>query len=141
MIGIAFWGLKTGQKQGGRFLNARTAKTNRKTTHTLKHNVKVKKISNRLDARNNSKWRPKALKSSFNPRLPEPFFGTRLPKGGGYHPQIFAIKPPILMILVLEDRYESPLSIDTKNVPVALHLTSQWRQSHEKLDFTDFGWK
>ena len=30
------------------------------------------------------------------------------------------------MILVLEDRYESPLSIDTKKVPVALHLTSQW---------------
>ena len=27
------------------------------------------------------------------------------------------------MILVLEDRYESPLSIDTKKVPVALHLT------------------
>ena len=31
------------------------------------------------------------------------------------------------MILVLEDRYESSLSIDTKKVPVALHLTSQWR--------------
>ena len=31
------------------------------------------------------------------------------------------------MILVLKDRYESPLSIDTKKVPVALHLTSQWR--------------
>ena len=31
------------------------------------------------------------------------------------------------MILVLEDRYESPLSIETKKVPVALHLTSQWR--------------
>ena len=30
------------------------------------------------------------------------------------------------MILVLEDRYESPISID-KKVPVALHLTSQWR--------------
>ena len=29
------------------------------------------------------------------------------------------------MILVLEDRYESLLSIDTKKVPVALHLTSQ----------------
>ena len=39
------------------------------------------------------------------------------------------------MILVLQDRYESPLSIDPKNVPVALHLTAQWnfywRQSHE----------
>ena len=31
------------------------------------------------------------------------------------------------MILVLEDGYESLLSIDTKKVPVALHLTSQWR--------------
>ena len=31
------------------------------------------------------------------------------------------------MILVLEDRYESPLSIDTKKVLVAFHLTSQWR--------------
>ena len=31
------------------------------------------------------------------------------------------------MILLLEDRYESPLSIDTKKVPVALHLTSQRR--------------
>ena len=31
------------------------------------------------------------------------------------------------MILVLEDRYESPLSIDTKKVPVAFHLTSQRR--------------
>ena len=31
------------------------------------------------------------------------------------------------MILVLEDRYESPLSIDTKKVPVALPLTSQLR--------------
>ena len=29
-------------------------------------------------------------------------------------PQIFAIKPPILVILVPEDRYESLLSIDTK---------------------------
>ena len=33
------------------------------------------------------------------------------------------------MILVQEDRYESPLSIDTKTVPVtvALHVTSQRR--------------
>ena len=31
------------------------------------------------------------------------------------------------MILVLEDKYESPLSIDTKKLQVALHLTSQWR--------------
>ena len=31
------------------------------------------------------------------------------------------------MILALKDRYESPLSIDTKKIPVAFHLTSQWR--------------
>ena len=31
------------------------------------------------------------------------------------------------MIWVLEDRYESPLSIDTKKVPVALCLTLQCR--------------
>ena len=31
------------------------------------------------------------------------------------------------MILVLDDRYESPLYIDTKKIPVALQLTSQWR--------------
>ena len=31
------------------------------------------------------------------------------------------------MIWVIEDRYESPLSIDTKKVTVALRLTSQWR--------------
>ena len=43
------------------------------------------------------------------------------------HNFIFAIKPPILIIVVLEDRYESPLSIDTKKVPVALHMTSQCR--------------
>ena len=36
--------------------------------------------------------------------------------------EVFAVK---LMILVLEDRYESPLSIDTEKVPVALHLTLQ----------------
>ena len=58
----------------------------------------------------------------INPRLPEPFFVTRLPKRGGYHPSpyFFFIEPPIPMMLVLEDRYESPLSIDTKKVPVAL---------------------
>ena len=53
------------KKQGWCCSNARTAKTNRKTTHTLKTYVKVKKISNRLDAKN-FEWRPKALKSSFN---------------------------------------------------------------------------
>ena len=44
MAGIAFWGSKTGQKQGGCCLNARTAKTNRKTTHTLKHMLKLRKF-------------------------------------------------------------------------------------------------
>ena len=37
------------------------------------------------------------------------------------------------MILVLEDRYESPLSIDTNKVPVALHLTSQWRYNDVRV--------
>ena len=51
----------------------------------------------------------------FNPRLQEPFFVTRLPKGVVTTPTyIFAIKPPIPIILVLADRYESPLFIDTK---------------------------
>ena len=50
------------------------------------------------------------------------------------------------MIWVLEDRYESALSIDTKKVPVALRLTSQWRfndvtvtkKKKKKTDVTDF---
>ena len=54
-------------------------------------------------------------------------------EGGGYH--------PFPKYIVLEDRYESPLSTDTKNLPVAIHLMSQWRQRHKKLDFTDFHWK
>ena len=37
------------------------------------------------------------------------------------------------MILVLEDGYESLLSIDTKKVPVALHLTSQWRYNDVRV--------
>ena len=82
----------------------------------------------------------------FNPRLPQPFFVTRLPKGGlPTSPYIFAVKPPILMILILGDRYESPLSIDTKKEPVALHLMSQWSfyddRVTKKQDFADFGWK
>ena len=55
----------------------------------------------------------------------------------------FAVKPLILMILVLGERYGSPHSIDTKKVPVTLLLTSQRRLNdvrvHEKLDFADFG--
>ena len=42
-------------------------------------------------------------------------------------PYIFGLTPPILIILVLDDRYESALFIDIKQVPVALHLTSQRR--------------
>ena len=48
------------------------------------------------------------------------------------------------MILVLEDRYESLLSIDTKNTSSPsfdVTMTFKWRQSHEKLDFSDFEWK
>ena len=56
----------------------------------------------------------------FNPRLPEPLFKTRLPRGG-----VVTTPPRFLLIYVLKARYESPLSIDTKTVPVALYLTSQ----------------
>ena len=35
-VGIAFWGLKIGQKQEGRCLRPRTTKTNQKTTQALK---------------------------------------------------------------------------------------------------------
>ena len=56
-----------------------------------------------------------------------------------YLSHFFFVKPPILMILVLGDTYESPLSIDTKKVPVVLHLTSQRRfndaRVHKRLDF------
>ena len=38
----------------------------------------------------------------------------------------FRYEALIRMILVLEDRYESFLFTDTENVPVAIHLTSQW---------------
>ena len=34
---LRFWGLKSGQKQGGRCLRARTAKTIPTTTQTFKH--------------------------------------------------------------------------------------------------------
>ena len=48
------------------------------------------------------------------------------------------------MIWVLEDRYESPLSID-KKVPVAVLLTSQWRFNDvivtQKTFLSDFCWK
>ena len=37
------------------------------------------------------------------------------------------------MILELEDRFESFLSIDIKKVPVALHLTSQGRLNYVRV--------
>ena len=49
-----------------------------------------------------------------------------------------------LIILFLEDRCESLLSTDIKNVPVALYLTPQWRLNDvrvQKVDFMDFQWK
>ena len=56
------------------------------------------------------------------------FFVTRLPKEGWLLPlPIFLLsKRPIVMLLVLEDRYEPLLSVDTNNVPVDHHWTSQW---------------
>ena len=50
------------------------------------------------------------------------------------------IQPPILLIMVLEDMYGPPFSIHTKKVPVALHLTLQWRlieSESQKVDFTN----
>ena len=66
--------------------------------------------------------------TTFNPCLVNVFFVTRLPKGEWLTnlPYIFAVKRLILMILVPWDRYEPPLSIDAKNIPIALYLTSQW---------------
>ena len=57
----------------------------------------------------------------INPHLPEAFFVTRLPKGvvSTPPPPDFLYKALILMIWILEDRYESLPSIDTKNVQVA----------------------
>ena len=70
------------------------------------------------------------------------YFLQHIYRRGTTPPQIFAIKSSILMIWILKDRYESCLSIDTKNVPVALRLTSQWRFDDvtvtKKTDFTDF---
>ena len=66
-----------------------------------------------------------ALGPSLTLVLPELPFVTRLSKGGGGYYLYFCCKPPILMIFVVEDRYESPFSIDTKIVPVGLHLTLQ----------------
>ena len=37
------------------------------------------------------------------------------------------IKHPILMILVLKDRHESPVNIATKTYQQQIHLSSQWR--------------
>ena len=44
------------------------------------------------------------------------FFVKRLPKVGGYDPSLDCCKKPsILMTLVLEDRYQPPLSIKLKS--------------------------
>ena len=55
---------------------------------------------------------------------------------------IFAIKSLILMILILEDRYEPLISIDIKNVPAVLYLTfSNVIKMTKELEFTDFRMK
>ena len=63
--------------------------------------------------------------------------GERLPP-----PRFFAIK---LLSLVLGDRYEPPVSTDTKNVQVALHLTSNdistMSESWKKNGFYGFSLK
>ena len=65
MAGIAFQGLKTGQKQGGRCLNARTAKTYRKTTPTLRHMLNLRKFPTDWMLEKIQNGVQKASKSSF----------------------------------------------------------------------------
>ena len=50
------------------------------------------------------------------------------------------------MILALEDRYGPPLSIDTENIPLALHFditinVLMTSESPKNWFFTDFWWK
>ena len=52
--------------------------------------------------------------SSFNPRLTEPFFVTRLTEGGVPPPEIFNMEPRMMLSLVPMFSLESPLNIDTK---------------------------
>ena len=65
MAGIAFWGLKTGQKQGRALFKRPYRKNLSEDYPYIETYVKFKKISNRLDARKKSERRPKGLKSSF----------------------------------------------------------------------------
>ena len=89
MAGNAFWGSKTGQKQGGCCLNARTAKTNRKTTHTLKHMLKLRKFPTdwMLEKNLNGVQKPsnRALNIGKNTRAPMEgiFRGVRPSPYGG----------------------------------------------------------
>ena len=81
----------------------------------------------------------------FYPSLPEPLrlftFCNTSTEGGDQ--QIFALKNPILMILVVENSNDSLLFIDTKKVPVTPQLISQWRFNDvrvtKKPDFIYFG--
>ena len=73
----------------------------------------------------------------ISPRLPKVFLVTRLPKWViTTPPQIFAFKPPILMILVLEDRYWSLFSHSYQNSTSSLSfditMTFLWPQSHKR---------
>ena len=57
----------------------------------------------------------------------------------GHHPPYnVAVKPLILLILVLKGRYELLLSVDTKGVLIALHLMSQWCSNDVRVTKTYF---
>ena len=76
----------------------------------------------------------------INPHLPKVCFETRPPKGMVTIPSLeFGCK--VCDSYDFVDRYGPLLSIHTKNVPVSLHMTSQWRQGHINFDFIDLWWK
>ena len=64
---------------------------------------------------------------TFHYRLPKVFSNTSTERGLPPPPLVFAINPLILMILLQDDSFKPLLFIDTKNVPVAFHLTSRYR--------------
>ena len=74
---------------------------------------------------------------TLNPRPPKTFFVLICQRESGYHPSLdfdYKASDLILMIWVQADRYGSPLSIGTKNVPIALHFMShdaEWRHNYK----------
>ena len=60
---------------------------------------------------------------TFDPRPPEVFFVTRLPKGLLHPPLIFYTEHMIPLYLLPVYRYGPPQSIDTKMSTIELHMT------------------